>query len=754
MANRALMSQSLAPSQPPSFQVRGGLPSVEQPDGPNSHQYEISGKSHSEGAAMFQDFARGSSGGQFAYASNFVVKKSTMVHNEYVYTGNSHERDYEVLSWQSHHILMESSFDSFRGSLSQCHEDTRITIKHEMRHWLRNGGHEKRLLWLSGPVGVGKTTIMKTIAEVESDGHLGATVFFSKSKPNYLERIFPTISYYLSLKEPAYTAYIGELRRTDPFYFQRTLEKQFEKLFVIPFSQRKILRNTQAWAILLDGLDECRGEAERNDREYERVQCTVIRLISTFVREHPSVPLVWIIASRPEHYLTTAFSPEDIDVSTIRQTVSIDSTEACQDVERYLRAELSNTVQQYPSHFAGSERWPSEEDISTIGRASSGLFIFAYLAVRFIQKSGNPVRSLAEVLSAIQKAGSLAHPQNVNPFAALDVMYTEILHRVSPVALEDTKRLLAAAFFKQPDYPLLRVCNVIGMERHSTYAALQDLHSVLDIPPPDLASQRNVVTFHHSFLGFLLNTDRSKDLGIEQARLTKAVGEYWHGYFRILQEAVSDGVSGITLAWQDGSPEENGNLRLSLLEEAQNCWTLSLTKIQSPRSGYFGLAGVPNFPFYGPISLLLDTLRQVDFSKLPEYFPQRRRSMPFDFFDSLRHLCKLFPEEVEQSGLVEHMPLESLNLGRVKLVGQQVFYRLEPDLPCERITWDRSRLVLLKESFASTPMMVWGRPDSRRGALFEITLSLEGSRGGERSGSSHKVGASQYAWEVYFLPYI
>lgn len=248
-----------------------------------------------------------------------------------------------------------------------------------------------------------KTTIMRAIAEAESNQHFGAAVSFSKTEPNYLKRVFPTVCYHLSLKDPSYKAYTDEFRRTDPLYWKKTSERQFEKLFVIPCTQRKILSNSRAWLIMLDGLDECRNAAEVNDRRYELDQCTIIRLVSAFVQKHPLVPLIWIIASRPEHHLTTIFSLTDIASRTLRESILIDSPESCQDVERYLRSALSSTVQQYPPHFRESEPWPSEDDVLRIARVSCGLFVFVAMLVQFIQDPyiGNPIDRFADVLSVV-----------------------------------------------------------------------------------------------------------------------------------------------------------------------------------------------------------------------------------------------------------------------------------------------------------------------------------------------------------------
>lgn len=240
------------------------------------------------------------------------------------------------------------------------------------------------------------------------------------------------------------------------------------------------------------------------------------------------------------------------------------------------------------------------------------------------------------------------------------MMYTEILQRIPSETYGETRRLLACSLFKRTTYPLLQVCNLMGIKQHRAYAALQNLHSVLDIPPPSLTHERNIKVFHSSFSDFLFDTNRSRNFGIGQAELIEAVGGYWHAYFRILQQAVGHGEpnifapftnlrsvdhwKGISLVWQSVIPEEDKQMRLRLLDEAQNCWTSSFTKLQSVDSSTMGLAGTPNFPVCISISDLLEILGQMYFNKLDEYMPQSNNSVPFDFLDSLRNLCDVCHE--------------------------------------------------------------------------------------------------------------
>ncbi|TEB27828.1 hypothetical protein FA13DRAFT_1599064, partial [Coprinellus micaceus] len=50
----------------------------------------------------------------------------------------------------------------------KCHPETRVAVQNDIMSWIEHGEREntpKRVLWLSGPTGSGKTAIAGTIAD-------------------------------------------------------------------------------------------------------------------------------------------------------------------------------------------------------------------------------------------------------------------------------------------------------------------------------------------------------------------------------------------------------------------------------------------------------------------------------------------------------------------------------------------------------------------------------------------------------------
>jgi hypothetical protein len=111
---------------------------------------------------------------------------------------------------------------------------------------------------------------------------LGASVFISRpNKRNNPNGIFITIAYQLATRIEAYRNYIVERISLDPELLRGDMEVQFATFIVEPFAERKIGAGGKRWGILLDGLDELRGDD---------AQCNTIQLINTFVRDHGDVP--------------------------------------------------------------------------------------------------------------------------------------------------------------------------------------------------------------------------------------------------------------------------------------------------------------------------------------------------------------------------------------------------------------------------------------------------------------------------------
>lgn len=93
-------------------------------------------------------------------------------------------------------------------------------------------------------------------------------------------------------------------------------------------------------------------------------------------------PLLWVIFSRPEVYITVFLSRPKVISSYDREEVAVDSTEACQDTEHFLRADFQRVRSTYPA-LALCAQWPPESDLMKLAAACLGPFAYATTVIRF-----------------------------------------------------------------------------------------------------------------------------------------------------------------------------------------------------------------------------------------------------------------------------------------------------------------------------------------------------------------------------------
>jgi hypothetical protein len=404
--------------------------------------------------------------------------------------------------------------DASRKYRPRCHPGTREAILKWLLAWFNDASRSESLFLLSGPAGVGKSAIMQSFTEKAKNRVISVFV----SRPNNCndpDRIFTTIGYRLADHIEAYRNYIVNRVATTPDILTKDMQTQFEVFITEPFVERKVGTGGPPLAILLDGLDEVDGvDAQRR----------IIRLIGTFIQNHPDAPLAWIIASRPELHITNTFNGLPIQGRFVSYTLSIDDPDAHQDVANFL-SESFNSIR---SDFAGviPTDWPSKTDLAKLTDASSGLFIFAATALRFIRDPdySDPVSHLDIVLSVIDRSKDV--PSAEQPFRNLDNLYTEILSRIPARLLPITKLLLRLALsFRNDDFLGLHLLSksrtlrgmalILQLDLDKVHPALVKCISTLKIPLREEAHRMPLTFLHASFADYLMNPGRSGEFYID-----------------------------------------------------------------------------------------------------------------------------------------------------------------------------------------------------------------------------------------------
>ncbi|KAJ3566532.1 hypothetical protein NP233_g6938 [Leucocoprinus birnbaumii] len=664
------------------------------------------------------------------------------------------DTDDSLRAWLEGRVLQNLTFDAFDPYMpSKCMENTRVSIVKTLVDNLMS--RESNFYCLLGPAGIGKTSVMLTVAEIISTHALAATLFFSLRKDSSHLRILPTIALQLSSKDEQYFRYIRRLRDTYPFFYEANLETQFKLLFILPFTKHQMFRDRdKPHVIMLDGLDECTGAVGQYRQDSETIQKTIINLIHGFVLECPGASFVWVVATRPEHYLVVPLQRAQCAIVTLQ----MDSSDAIEDVQKFVSRSFELVREDYPEQFSYAKA-PTATDVNQIASNASGFFQYASAAFGFV-KDGSRKTPVANMLRVLEAIRSQLEPTKylLHPFHLLYSVYAQIMQRIPPEQLEDTKYVLACAMVRSVQYPLNRICTVIQKERYEVYSSLQYLYSVLNVPKE---GETNVRYFHRSFREYLLDPDLSCRFCITHDYIKSAIRSYWWGYYRILQQGVESALGRFDPVFMQSDKEAN------LFDEALEFWITSFTSIKRGKIEGIQLEGVPNFCVHLKVSELLQALRQVYFSCLQMYIPTTPKDLPLKVFHAFSWLYSNFSDDF--TCLVDQILLHSLEIEQIDFNAFSCFryHDTWADTPTHQRHpyWEtlQSRksdpefgsiiIRTRRDLFPHIPVMIWGDRSSVRCAMFRLDYQAMRGSVDVDVWTARPPSLKELDWEVFLLPY-
>jgi hypothetical protein len=462
----------------------------------------------------------------------------------------------------------------------RCHLGTRLTILERCLVFIARCNGMKKIFWVFGAAGVGKSAIMQNVAESPSlpvASH--ASIFFSVFGRNDTTKAVVTISYQLAVQSEVYRRFVEDEIARDPSLLQSSMPVQFNTFIVAPFIHNAQLNSTGRVLIIIDGLDEC---------NYSHTQTELLRLISDFCIAYPSSPIAWLITSRPELHITSFFSRPQMAPVYEKEEILVDSNQARADVERYLRDELMEIKR---ASDALDSDWPEERDCWKLANAAGGLFAYAHTAINYIGDStvGSPASQLSDVLNVIDRPPMTDVPREEHPLALLDALYARILSKTPSKIMLNTRKLLLALATHWVQYlwyndvgDLILLCNWLGMTPDDAYAALNHLRSVLRVPGRDKAYEEMLEPFHKSFIDYISDFTRSgfsADVKADAQRITTRCA------LRILKEA-PDGVDfgdtsyGLYHGTIGCGPGTGDNISLTWLADGKGGWSDDETRLK------------------------------------------------------------------------------------------------------------------------------------------------------------------------------
>ncbi|KAF9060135.1 WD40-repeat-containing domain protein [Rhodocollybia butyracea] len=275
-----------------------------------------------------------------------------------------------------------------------CLPRTREEIRGLITNWLitpPDDNNPGNILWLSGVAGAGKSTIATSISQYFRElGRLGAFLFFNradKSRSNPAD-VIRTIAFYLARSNTYVASAICDaIRNISGSIDSLGIHIQFQKLLLEPLraAQNRIHGPI---VIVLDALDEC-GNAD--------TRRTLVSLISD---EFPKLPpaVRFFITSRPDSDIASKFENQP---KIAKHLLDITLPSSLVDICIYLNDEMRK-IRQHHSAWNLSLTWPGESNMGALTKHSSGLFIWASTATKYLLGSYNPNEALESILDKDQ----------------------------------------------------------------------------------------------------------------------------------------------------------------------------------------------------------------------------------------------------------------------------------------------------------------------------------------------------------------
>ena len=421
-------------------------------------------------------------------------------------------------------LMHTVSPDAFHNSNSRpdppkCHENTRVVVINKIMDWVTGKiDTDTFICWLYGSAGAGKTAIARSVADfcTKKELLLASFLFFRPdAKRNTMAPLVANIAYCVTRVSSDARERIEAVIETDPLIFSYSVKEQFTKLVLEPLQLLEHKKQLFPKLVIIDGLDECL------DKD---AQTNLIRLLSSST----ALPLKFLIVSRPEPHIKSAIFLASHRSKISRLQLNGDFAPE-EDIRHFLTDKFREIKSCQPLNSRIPSFSPSEEQIDDLTRKASGQFIYASLAVRFINSnSDSPTRRLDIVLGI--------HPPTYpdHPFAELDALYIFILNSSNNPGL--VRRILGVnAALDEIDsiQDTAAIEAVLGLKDGDVGIYLSSLGSVLEVEE-DRAGEK--IVFHHPFfMDFLRTAERAADYYVDD-RVSHSLIAQW-----ILQAFTSNG---------------------------------------------------------------------------------------------------------------------------------------------------------------------------------------------------------------------
>ncbi|PVF92699.1 WD40 repeat-like protein [Serendipita vermifera] len=367
----------------------------------------------------------------------------------------------------------------------ECMQGTRQDILDLVDQWTLNLD-APNILWLSGPPGVGKSSIASSVVEgLRKSRRLGSSFFFRRDKATLMPptSLWRTVSFDLAQKYPTIRKdLVAKLDEDSTLPTIADAKKLFRLLIKDPLLSSEDIPLGRLPVIVIDGLDECGGLAGQYSGSRKSLLST-LKLWAELPRKFKL-----IVTSRNENDIKGAISNISQPIEILAGSVA--SAQSSKDIQIFLEEQLGLIAAQYPMSL--SPHWPGPEVIEDLVNKAAGLFLWAKTVVRFIECT-EPQTRLAEVLKGNYDVGDMGE------------LYTQILKTSFPHPdyefTESFQSFVGTIVLAKVPLPLSPIKDIISVKETMIEYICNGLHSVLNFD--------STLSFRHSsFVDFLVDQTR------------------------------------------------------------------------------------------------------------------------------------------------------------------------------------------------------------------------------------------------------
>jgi hypothetical protein len=400
----------------------------------------------------------------------------------------------------------EAMYDSSaEGGLPRCLPGTRTDLLRQIVDWITNP-QGKRIFWLCGKAGIGKSTISRTIAkDLDEEGRLGASFFFKRGRADrsHAKLFFPTIALQLADKFPGLGHAIAAALEEDSLLCERHMTKQFERLLLQPM--RGGLSGNALPSdcfLVIDALDEC------EDMEQTKTLLKLLKQIENVMTARIRI----LVTSRPDPPLVAGFNDMSNELLHDVQLEQAQVNSIKPDLDIYFRYELAQVEKNYPRqnpYCSLPTGWAGQGDIDLLVDKSHPLFIVAYTLCKLLSSSNKPQEDLRMLLSPTNGRelstglGSVYRP-------VLRQAVTKASGRSTGDRMNTFNTVIECLILLYDPLSVTSLSNLIDFPIQEIGALIPPLRSVLNVPEkadgtPDPSG--TIKLFHLSFRDFLVGPD-------------------------------------------------------------------------------------------------------------------------------------------------------------------------------------------------------------------------------------------------------